>query len=256
MSKPGNTVDWSAVRAHYEAGHTRTECQARFEFSNGAWNRAVQRGDVRPRPRSSGLRASAKREAVARLIAEGKSYSQISAELGLAKATVAYHARRAGVPVDEKASRRYDWAEVQAAYDSGLSVRGSAAKFGFCHASWNAAVKRGAIKPRPQVMPLEEFLVAGRTTNRVYLKNRLISANLKEDRCETCGLTEWHGAPISLHLHHVNGDGRDNRLENLQVLCPNCHSQTPNYGGRNGHRRPTLRLMSGEPSSGSESDVA
>jgi 5-methylcytosine-specific restriction endonuclease McrA len=38
-------------------------------------------------------------------------------------------------------------------------------------------------------------------------------------------------------LHHRNRDGNDNRIENLEYLCPNCHSQTPNYGGRNGHRR-------------------
>jgi predicted HNH restriction endonuclease len=41
-------------------------------------------------------------------------------------------------------------------------------------------------------------------------------------------------------LHHVNGQGNDNRLVNLRFLCPNCHSQTPNYGGRNGHRRSRL----------------
>ena len=40
-----------------------------------------------------------------------------------------------------------------------------------------------------------------------------------------------------MQLHHVNGDGRDNRLDNLELLCPNCHSQTETYGGRNGHRR-------------------
>jgi 5-methylcytosine-specific restriction endonuclease McrA len=40
-----------------------------------------------------------------------------------------------------------------------------------------------------------------------------------------------------MQLHHVNGDGLDNRLENLELLCANCHSQTETYGGRNGHRR-------------------
>lgn len=50
-------------------------------------------------------------------------------------------------------------------------------------------------------------------------------------------LTEWQGKPIMMHLHHLNGDGKDNRLENIVFLCGNCHSQTDTYGGRNGHRR-------------------
>ena len=52
-------------------------------------------------------------------------------------------------------------------------------------------------------------------------------------RCEECGLSEWRGKALSLELHHVNGDGLDNRLENLVLLCPNCHSQTDTWGGRN-----------------------
>lgn len=88
--------------------------------------------------------------------------------------------------------------------------------------------------PRPSTIPLAELLVVGRrATNRSYLKRRLIAAGLKDDRCERCGLTEWLGEPLAPQLHHVNGDKHDNRLENLSLLCPNCHALTENWGGRN-----------------------
>jgi Zn finger protein HypA/HybF involved in hydrogenase expression len=79
-------------------------------------------------------------------------------------------------------------------------------------------------------MPIAILLAGPR--NRTHLKGRLIAEGLKENRCEECGLTEWLGRPLSMALHHVNGDGRDNRLENLRLLCPNCHSQTDNFAGR------------------------
>jgi 5-methylcytosine-specific restriction endonuclease McrA len=59
---------------------------------------------------------------------------------------------------------------------------------------------------------------------------------MKVNQCEACGISTWLGAPLTLALHHVNGDRLDNRLENLQLLCPNCHSQTPTFAGRNGRR--------------------
>jgi 5-methylcytosine-specific restriction endonuclease McrA len=64
------------------------------------------------------------------------------------------------------------------------------------------------------------------------LKSRLINGGIKAARCEACGIDEWLGAALSLELHHMNGDGMDNRIENLQLLCPNCHSQTDTWGGR------------------------
>ena len=50
--------------------------------------------------------------------------------------------------------------------------------------------------------------------------------------CEKCGLDTWQGQPIPLEIHHINGINNDNRLENLQLLCPNCHALTNNYRGR------------------------
>ena len=56
---------------------------------------------------------------------------------------------------------------------------------------------------------------------------------VKQRRCECCGLTEWQGQPIALELHHINAIRDDQRLENLQLLCPNCHTLTDNYRGKN-----------------------
>ena len=168
---------------------------------------------------------------------QGLSKSQIATELGINRSTVAYHVRRLHLPVAEECGRRYDWAEIATAYEAGLSARQCRERFGCSRDAWNEAVRRGAIVLRPRRIPLEALLVVGRNTSRAYLKARLIEAGLKENRCEECGITEWRGRPLSLQLHHKNGDGTDNRLENLALLCPNCHSQTDTYGGRNGHRR-------------------
>lgn len=65
------------------------------------------------------------------------------------------------------------------------------------------------------------------------LKKQLLKLGYKEHICEKCNNIEWLGNPISLELHHINGNRFDNRIENLQLLCPNCHSFTENYRGKN-----------------------
>lgn len=82
------------------------------------------------------------------------------------------------------------------------------------------------------VLSLDKVLTKDSEYNRTKLKSRLISEGLKEYKCECCGLTEWNGKYISLQLHHINGIHNDNRLENLQILCPNCHSQTENFASK------------------------
>ncbi len=51
--------------------------------------------------------------------------------------------------------------------------------------------------------------------------------------CSCCGISKWMDGPISLEIDHINGINNDNRLENLRILCPNCHSQTDTFRGRN-----------------------
>lgn len=61
------------------------------------------------------------------------------------------------------------------------------------------------------------------------LKTRLINEGIKENKCECCGITEWNGKQINFELHHIDGNSSNNSLSNLQILCPNCHSQTENF---------------------------
>lgn len=155
----------------------------------------------------------------------------------MTKGTVSYHARRLGEEIDDRCRRRYDWTRIQAYYDEGHSIRECRQAFGFSSRTWDDAAKRGAVTTRPSFRPASEVFAANTRRNRGHLKVRLLRLGLKDGRCEACGLNVWRGKPLALALHHLNGDRLDNRIENLQILCPNCHSQTSNFSGRNGDWR-------------------
>ena len=100
------------------------------------------------------------------------------------------------------------------------------------------AVKYGCYKPnqagkgiskniRKRVVNLEDYATRAGVI-RVIIKDDLITY-----KCGECEISEWNNKKLALHLDHINGKNSDHRLDNLRFLCPNCHSQTETYTGKN-----------------------
>ena len=93
---------------------------------------------------------------------------------------------------------------------------------------------------------LENILKENTNFKSDTLKYRLVKEGLKQWKCEKCGNEGvWEGKELVLELHHINGNHYDNRLENLQILCPNCHSQTDNFRNKNSTKavKPKKRVL-------------
>jgi len=140
--------------------------------------------------------------------------------------------------------------------ESSSSMAEAARKAGMPHMTFKRyAIELGVYSPnqagkgtkRP-LKSLEDILdnkVGMRPTN---LKNRLFEEGYKERKCEKCPTGEtWENEPLVLELHHKDGNPKNNRLENLQILCPNCHSQTRNFRSRNisKSKNSSLKLLMG-----------
>lgn len=82
---------------------------------------------------------------------------------------------------------------------------------------------------------IEEIMIENSSyANITKLKERIIKANILSYECAICGNKgEWNGQKLVLQLDHINGNHFDHRKENLRFLCPNCHSQTETFSGRN-----------------------
>lgn len=79
----------------------------------------------------------------------------------------------------------------------------------------------------------ELFVESGGYNDYKRVKAIILQETLLEYKCSICGIFEWNGQKLNLQMDHINGNKRDNRLENLRLLCPNCHSLTVNFCGKN-----------------------
>lgn len=170
--------------------------------------------------------------AILNLRNQGLSYSKIGKELGIPKATVAWIVKNPSAP--RRANSEYDWTEIQAYYDSGHTVNDVCDFFGVTKGSIHKAHHRRDFQYRKnKQIPLSEILVENSNYNRQRLKKRLIEEGIMEDVCAVCEqLPYWNNRELVLQLDHINGNGKDNRIENLRIICPNCHSQTSTFAGK------------------------
>lgn len=87
--------------------------------------------------------------------------------------------------------------------------------------------------PRVSKRSLAEYFCANSTVARSAIRNLILKNNLLEYKCAECGIDSWNNKILSLQLDHINGENNDHRIDNLRFLCPNCHSQTPTFCGKN-----------------------
>ncbi len=92
----------------------------------------------------------------------------------------------------------------------------------------------GIRKNTPKI-PIEEIVVEGKYPRyqSYKLKQRLLNENIKINKCDECGIENWNGKTLNIELHHIDGNRSNHLLENLAMLCPNCHSQTDTFRAKN-----------------------
>ncbi|MDE2481251.1 MAG: HNH endonuclease [bacterium] len=135
---------------------------------------------------------------------------------------------------------KYDWPDIQRYYDQGHGYLECRARYGFAKDTWRKAIRERRLVVRPRQWPLDKILRESKS--RYTIKRRLIEGGILRNVCDECGVREWRGKPLTIQIDHRNGIHDDHRLENLRMLCPNCHSQTETYAARNRQRGSKRRI--------------
>lgn len=90
------------------------------------------------------------------------------------------------------------------------------------------------IKKTPNTyIDLDTYLKTSKNIQTTKIRKKLLKEGIKPHQCESCKLTKWKDKPIPLELHHKDGNKHHNELSNFELLCPNCHTFTDTYRGKN-----------------------
>ena len=203
-----------------------------------------------------------KGDAIKAMLREGKKYGEITRSLGVAGSTVAYHAKMIGLQKFTFERKVHDWILIQKLYDEGYTFAWISEECNIEESILRLAQRSGRLKTvapcierklavqkvriqrykdgkKSSYKENDDLFVENGDSSTGNIKKRIIAYNLMPYACVgDCVLNgiidpEWAGHPITLHLDHENGIRNDHRLTNLRFLCPNCHSQTETYCGRN-----------------------
>lgn len=154
------------------------------------------------------------RDEIERFVKESKSYSQLSRKLGYGESASGSANKTIRSMIEE------------------LSLDVSH----FMGQGWN----KGSSYESNNYMPFNEYINGEHVqTNKV--RKKLLREGIKKHICECCLNTMWNGQPIPLEVHHKDGNKTNNSLNNLQLLCPNCHALTDTYRGKNTKKHKQLQ---------------
>ena len=131
--------------------------------------------------------------------------------------------------------------EIKLAYEKYDTLHQASAELKMTTVSlWRRAKKIGlawkdkSFKPEKTKIPTDEIIEGKHPYYQTLkLKKRLIKEGLKENKCDICGITKWNNKELSMQLDHIDGDSHNHKFDNLRMVCPNCHSQTHTYCGKN-----------------------
>jgi len=172
---------------------------------------------------------------------QGFGTVEIAKQTGVTAATISYHKRKLNLPLNKQMHRDdRDWSSIQKDIDENiLNHFEIVKKHNICRDTLTRAYKRGKVKrdKLPNELTTKEYADSwigkeAKTGFKRILIKRLVKEGIWKMECKECQLTEWRGKPAPLEVNHIDGNPKNNSIDNLELLCRNCHYFTPTWGNK------------------------